>query len=349
MLDYTGVKCPVCGVPFRKDNDIVVCPECGAPYHRECYQNKGACIFGELHEKGEEWAPPPPPAPPSSSAEIKDRECPACGVLNSHSALFCSHCGASLLGSPQQHSNTGRPENPVGTPPPGGPYVPPYNGGVRSPYQTPFVYDPLGGVNPADLLDDDVTYGDASKLVKQNTRYYMPIFRYMKMSGRNKFNFCAFFFTGGWMLYRKQYKFGSIFTALLLCIYLAYIFISLFVSAPVLTSYLEQAGLDLSQGLDPSSPQWMALTELLMAHPADYLKIALPTLCLGVVLIFRIILGIRGNRMYMEHCIRTARQVKTEGHEGDPNMTLDGRGGVNTAIAVCLGICYFFILLPIMI
>ena len=24
MLDYTGIKCPVCGVPFRQGDDIVV-------------------------------------------------------------------------------------------------------------------------------------------------------------------------------------------------------------------------------------------------------------------------------------------------------------------------------------
>ena len=47
MLDYTGIKCPVCGVPFRSGDDIVVCPECGAPYHRACYQEKGEC-HGEI-------------------------------------------------------------------------------------------------------------------------------------------------------------------------------------------------------------------------------------------------------------------------------------------------------------
>ena len=53
MLDYTGIKCPVCGVPFRSGDDIVVCPECGAPYHRACYQEKGACIFDDLHKEGQ--------------------------------------------------------------------------------------------------------------------------------------------------------------------------------------------------------------------------------------------------------------------------------------------------------
>ncbi|MBS6236502.1 MAG: hypothetical protein KH615_11425, partial [Clostridiales bacterium] len=40
-MDYTGLKCPVCGKPFGTDDDIVVCPEYGAPYHRACYQQAG--------------------------------------------------------------------------------------------------------------------------------------------------------------------------------------------------------------------------------------------------------------------------------------------------------------------
>ena len=56
-------------------DDIVVCPECGAPYHRACYQEKGQCIFEELHKAGKAWEPPAPPKAPDPSAEIKDREC----------------------------------------------------------------------------------------------------------------------------------------------------------------------------------------------------------------------------------------------------------------------------------
>ena len=55
MLDYTGIKCPVCGVPFRQGDDIVVCPQCGAPYHRACYQEKGKCIFDDLHQEDKAW------------------------------------------------------------------------------------------------------------------------------------------------------------------------------------------------------------------------------------------------------------------------------------------------------
>ncbi len=352
MLDFTGVKCPVCGVPFQKDDDIVVCPECGAPYHRECYQKEGRCIFPDLHEQGGEWQPPAPPKAPDVSAEIKDRECPVCGTLNGRSALFCNRCGTSLLGEPQRHNNTAAGTGAAGGTFYGSPYGSAYGGQPqpRNVYGSPippFAVDPMGGVSPADVLDTGVTFGDASKLVKQNTSYYMPVFRYMKQTRRNKFNFSAFFFTGAWMLYRKQYKRGVLVTALVLCLYAACILCSLFVSSPLLISMAEQAGLDLAQGLDISSPQWLTLSELILQEPGAYLKLILPTLCLGGVLVVRIVIGIFGNKMYLSHCVRTVRLVKEEGVDGDPNMTLDAKGGVNTPVAICLGICYFAFILPL--
>lgn len=332
MLDYTGIKCPVCGVPFQKDDDIVVCPECGAPYHRACYQKEGTCAFDELHAQGKEWTPPAPPKAPEPSAEIKDKECPVCGTLNGHSALFCNRCGASLVGQPYQHSNRA-----------GQPMPPPY-----SPYNAyrpaaSFSFDPMGGVSPAEMLDDGVTFGDASKLVKQNTGYYMPVFRYMKQTRRNKFSFSAFFFSGAWMLYRKQYKYGAIVTALMFCIYLAYLCVTLFVSAPALMTIMQQVGMDITQGFAPTNEQMLAITELMAQNPMLYLKISLPLLLLLLMLVVMIFVGIRGNRMYMNHCIRTVRQLKGEIPDGDPNQTLDAKGGVNVPIAVCMFVCYFIL------
>ena len=105
-MKYTGIPCAACNKPFEDGDDIVVCPECGAPYHRACYQEKGACIFDDLHKEGKEWKPPAPPQAPDPRAEIKDQECPVCGTLNGHSALFCNRCGASLTGEPRQYNNT---------------------------------------------------------------------------------------------------------------------------------------------------------------------------------------------------------------------------------------------------
>ncbi len=120
-MDYTGLKCPVCGKPFGTDDDIVVCPECGAPYHRACYQQAGHCIFEDKHGTPDAWKPP------EQNAETDEgKACPRCGKKNAREALFCDQCGQPLSGA---ESN--------GPMPKGGysPYGPPHNS--TPPYQNP--------------------------------------------------------------------------------------------------------------------------------------------------------------------------------------------------------------------
>ncbi len=347
MINFTGIKCPVCGKAFTDEDDIVVCPACGAPYHRECYQEKGQCIFDDLHEKGKEWAPPPPPKPPVT-AEVKDTECLFCGGLNARSAKLCAHCGAPLpimgereVKSPPPFAGTGpaagRQQAPgqqaYGTGAPQGRYY----------GQVPFVFDPMGGVSPADTLDMGVSYGDASKLVRQNTSYYMPTFRYMKQTGRNKFNFSAFLFSGAWMLYRKQYKYGIVVTALMFLLYLLYLASSIFVATPALLEVMKQAGIDVSAGLSLTNEQILVISQFIAQEPSLYLELCLPMICLLLMLALMIFIGVRGNKMYMRHCIVTVRRVKSADLAAEPNMTLDQKGGVNTSVAVCMFVCYFLL------
>lgn len=337
MLDYTGIRCPICGVPFKADDDIVVCPECGAPYHRECYQKAGHCIFEDLHKEGKAWEPPAPPRAPDVSAEIKDVECPICGTLNAHSALFCSRCGASLLGNPEQHKPSGSayaPPRQVQPPPPA------YNPGTQGQY---IPFDPMGGVSPADYLDAGVTFGDASQLVRQNTGYYMPVFRMMKQTGRNRFNFSAFLFSGAWMLFRKQYKKGAIVMGLNVLFYLGYLITSLFVTAPVLTDLMTQAGVDPYGTAAMTNDQMIVLSRLMMEDPMNIFLLFLPFLFLIGILVVMIVVGVRGNKMYMRHVVETVRKVRANQGDGDPDMTLSARGGVNVAVAVSIGVAYFLI------
>ena len=372
MVDFTGIKCPVCGQEFKEDDDVVVCPECGAPYHRECYLKEGHCVFTDLHEAKKEWAPPAPPKAPESSAEIKDRECPRCGYLNAHSALFCGRCGTGLLGEPQQHRNfdqsrqnmggtrpdqsrwgqgapgqgapgqSGQERGTQDAPPPFNPYGAPQRGGYGY-GPVGFVFDPMGGVNPADILDEGVSYGDASKLVKQNTTYYMPVFRYMKQSGRGKFNFSAFLFSGAWMLYRKQYVSGAIVTGLMFLLYILYLCSSIFIATPALMTLMEGAGMDMTRGFYPTIEEMVVISQMLSKDPGLYLEICIPMLCLLLMLVVMIFCGVRGNKMYMKHCVKMVRTVKAANVGDSPNMTLDSRGGVNTSIAVCMFVCYFLL------
>lgn len=334
MIDYTGIKCPVCDIPFKKNDDIVVCPICGAPYHRNCYHEAGGCVFEEeLHSSGKSWEAPKPPEPPDLKSEIKDQECPNCGTLNAHSSLFCNRCGASLQEVKPPHQN--RQDTSPGSVPP----RPPTPQGFGGMPFAPMEFDSMGGVSPTETLDDNVSFGDASKLVKQNTVYYMPVFRYMKQSGKNKFNFCAFLCSGPWMLYRKQYKAGTIITILLFALYLAKTFLTIFVSDPILLDLMEQVGIDTTVAISLTPTQLQDITGLLMDDPSNYLAL-LPLACNICIFIIMIFIGFNGNKMYMNHCIKTAKAIKSDTAITDTNAAIEERGGVNIGIAICMFVCY---------
>ena len=232
MIDYTGIQCPVCGKPFTADDDIVVCPECGAPYHRHCYQQTGHCLFADKHGTEEAWRPP---RAGSAQGDAEEKRCPRCGKANPPGALFCDHCGMSLTEEPpvgpqnnygQFNSRYGASPSPTDYPPGQQPFAgqpygrpsgspqgqngqPPFQGGPA-----PFYFDPLGGVSPDEDFDG-VPASDMAKLVQANTQYYLPVFVNRERYGRRRFHFCAFLCTGGWLLYRKQYKLGALITAIM--------------------------------------------------------------------------------------------------------------------------------------
>lgn len=325
MTDYKGIKCPVCDVPFKDNDDIVVCPICGAPYHRNCYNKEEHCIYEDEHASGKVWEAPKPPVAPDTSAEIKDNECPTCGLLNAHSALFCSRCGSSLTGEPHVHNNTGT-----------GPNIPfeyrTFGGGI------PIVFDSMGGVSPTEKLDDNVTFGDISKLVKQNTAYYMPVFRNQEKYKRNRFNFAAFLFSGPWMLYRKQYKRGAIITILMFSFYIAYIATSLFITTPTLIEAMKMAGLDAL-----TYENLYKISAIMVENPNMFLRILPPFICNVCMFIIMLICGIKGNKWYKNYCVSTIKNIKATENPNDISSAIETKSGVNTAIAICMMISYMIL------
>ncbi|HIS50644.1 MAG TPA: hypothetical protein IAA80_09100 [Candidatus Gallacutalibacter pullistercoris] len=358
MSDYTGIKCPVCGKPFQTGDDIVVCPQCGAPYHRDCYQNEGKCIFDDLHEQGKNWEPPTAPTHPDVSAEIKDQECPNCGKLNAHSALFCDQCGSSLSGSPAQHNNRkttqNNTQNPYAQPPQNGnspfpnnsngpfPGNSPFPGGGMGGAPMPFALDPMGGVAPQELIDD-IPAEEIAKLVQTNTAYYLPTFRNIKTYKRGRFNFCAFLFSGGWMLYRKQYKFGAIITALMFALFITYTYINAVWTAPLIQQLFTEIGAD-PNTVALTSQQANMILDLLWQNPHDLFIFLLPTAILGIMLIVMLFTGLRGNHMYMNHCLKTIHKLRTQNlPAAEYHVQLQTHGNVNVPITICLLVCYMIV------
>lgn len=338
-MNYTGLKCPVCGRTFAAGDDIVVCPQCGAPYHRECYAKEGRCIYSDAHGTANAWKPP---AARQGDADADDDmpRCPRCGAKNAKNALFCSHCGLPLSPNGSQPYSAPFPGNraPSGNEQRSG-ARPPENGYPENPF--PFQYDPLGGVNPNQPIDG-VPASEVGQFVQSNTQYYLPVFANLSHFGRNRFNFTAFLFTGLWMLYRKQYRKGIVFSVVPAVLWIAYFYLCRFWADPIMSRLFELAGISQSDSLFDAT-QRMALFQQFYALPSwQRLLLLLPDLLLLVLLIFKMILGFGGNRMYLQYCVSTTKRIHSE--VSDPTsvaIRMQEKGGINTTLAACLGICWF--------
>ena len=359
-MDYTNIKCPVCEKPFTAHDDIVVCPECGAPYHRACYEQTGTCVFVEqLHDTGKTWAELQAEQPQADSipSNSRTKKCPRCGKANAENALFCDQCGQPLTGysqTPQNNENhhqgygfqSNQPQN-GGFPPFGG--LPmngfPMNGDPNQPGgQVPFILDPMGGVNPTELIDD-IPAGDVAKLVQNSTPYYMPTFMNLKKYRKNRFNFCAFLFSGGWLLYRKQYKLGAIISAIIVALNIASTYVTMYFSSDILSEMYQKIGANTaSPSLTYAQMEQMS-TLLLSAPPLKVFLLFLPSLLLFIQLVTMIVIGFQGNKLYCKHCIDTIHGIASENFSpADYTVQLQSRGGVNASLAICLLICYMIVI-----
>lgn len=355
-MDYTGLKCPVCGKPFTSDDDIVVCPECGAPYHRACYQQAGHCIYQDKHGTPDAWKPPEEHTEPECEA---GKVCPRCGKKNAQTALFCDQCGQPLSGAEAKeppsrgaYPSPYQAQNNPNAPPyqnPGASNPPPYQnpGTPNAPYSGPypFAFDPLGGVGRDEPLADGVTAGDVEKFVQNNPQYYVPTFVNIKRYHRSRFNFSAFLFSGGWMLYRKQYKWGAILTGIMLLIYIASNFVSYRFATPLIMDLMQQVGVDITAAY-PTMEQSMQFMSLLMEQaPWQIFIVWVPALLELTRFVIMLFVGFNGNRMYMNHCIRKIQTIRSENPaQEDYAAHLRLHGGVNISLAICLLVCYMIVL-----
>lgn len=341
-MDYIGEKCPVCGKNFHADDDVVVCPICGTPHHRECYENLGHCFNEEKHAEGFSFDNSVNGEKNNSNGEFLI--CKKCGKHNPKGTFFCGNCGEPLSENAQKVS--GEQNNPYGNNPygNGNPYggqqpggfggMPPF--GMPPMGATPF--DPLGGMNPDEVIDEGVTVGETAKYVKTNSFYFLNVFKNIKVMGRSRFSFAAFLFSGGYLLYRKMYKIGSVICSINLLLILASTIIS------YSDAYINVLG---QLGILSSSTQSNIIyyTQSVFQLPFDQMMIFLAPMILSIInFIINIIVGFNANKLYYKHCMKNISKIKNESSSADDsNAKLQTMGGVNTPIAFTLLIVLFLI------
>lgn len=200
MTNYNGVSCPICNIPFKQGDDIVVCPDCGTPHHRHCYAQNGECANSASHGASFEFILP---------ASAITFPCPNCGSACHDEQRFCEHCGTPLKPA----------EDPIGpaaqTPANAGTY-----GGFQGQQgQDPNVQGPGAGAGyytlPANLdptvgTVDDIPVADWAAFIGPQAEVYLAHFKRSDVIGRNtKFCWSAALMAPFYFFYRKMWKFGA--------------------------------------------------------------------------------------------------------------------------------------------
>ncbi len=322
-MDYIGYKCPVCDKYFHIGEDIVVCPECGTPHHRECYASIGECANNSKHEDGYDFQN-------DGDAHIDDNGealtiCKKCGAKNSDSAFFCSKCGNTLIEQPNTHqqNNYGNYNQQNGSAPfPQGANV--------------IMFDPLAATSPNADLGDSMTAGEAAKYVKQNTPYFITIFNNIKNFSKSRFNFTAMFFGGGYLLFRKMYKIGTIITAIQAAMTILYFYLNYYILSDNAYDKLFE-----SASTYDTNATALYLSELSTQHQL----ILLVFLALSfMMLIMGFVIGACANRMYYMHCKKQINKIKDETTDASKiSENIAKKGGVNIALALSLWITYIIL------
>lgn len=310
---YTNEKCPVCGNVFTDTDDIVVCPLCGTPHHRECYKKNGECGNSEKHSDGFVWQPEAQPAPAEQPVE-QNPQANAYPYPNTN---------------PYTNAN---------------PQIPPYGVPVQPQiiYQIP---NPLNAFPPE--IDDGVSTADASAFVKKNSQTYLHKF-FKAKSGKRTFNFCAFLFGGYWFIYRKMYKLGIIFLALMLALSIVPRLVPQY-------SRLQNELTEISEEytnmtVNPEDP--MTAVNEMYSKAFDAVKKYPVGMTVSVIsniaqLAFAIYLGIIADKKYKEYVVNSIKSINSAdtvtGNEEFRRMRILSEGGTTFGFAVLAVVAATFI------
>jgi hypothetical protein len=329
MANYIGEKCSLCKKEFKSGDDIVVCPDCGAPYHRNCYKESGRCVYECEHESGFTWKAEQKEV--NENDKLSKKKCPICFNENDMGALFCNRCGHHFISKPSPNSS----ENKVKMP-----------NGMPFPNEIPFIINQLNQIDPNEDING-VKSKALAKYIKVSVPYYMHEFRKRRDKRSNRFNFAAFLFSGGWLLYRRQYKWGIIIILILALLSIGSTFLQLTYNKETLNQILSIANVSFT-GAGPvvnyEVSQRIASAFITLPITKQVLMF-LPTVSYFIQFVIMLVLGINGNRMYYNHCIKKVKKIKEEGLSEEKYYNkLSDKGGVNTPLGICLLLCYAIII-----
>ncbi len=336
-MDFSNHSCPVCQKSFEKGSDTVVCPECGAPHHRECYEEISHCFFEDKHKDGFDYKTEfadKKREPENKQTKYTDIvSCVSCGTFNIATNKNCSNCGEPLENMGTHRTAYDRHSEESSTPP--------YTAGNQTQNGQPFSgfpYDAMGGLKSDTDIGNGVTVGESAKFVKNSSPFYTRLFNQIKVFGRSRFSFVGFIFHGGWLLYRKMYKIGTVITTLMALFIISQLVIGTYYQGLLTEIYKLRENMGFMGTADTTDQLQTFLTNLDSEETIAFIIYIISSIGQFVV---RIICALCGNRWYYKHCIKNISKIKNSaGSKEAADAALQTQGGVNNPIAVSLIISY---------
>lgn len=301
-MKLDGKTCPVCKAYMFEDEDIVYCPTCGAPHHKDCYLTLTHCAYEASHGTPGQYTDPDDDNHDDDSKNGTETSsggthskakvsCPACGKEAPADTLFCPYCGIDV---------TGKKSPPAGSFPLGGMPI----GNLLG------TYDPYGGVD-SDRKIEDFTAKEAVKYIGSNTGYYIPKLISISKEKKTSWNWAAFLFPEGWLLYRK-------------CLLAGFIVLMLMLTANVLSMPMQIQMNDTQSVLSvdaTAKEQNEALTASF--RNTDIFTLSTFGISIALFLGVRIVMGLFGNYIYKGQVIKDIHNLKDAEKEESPDMDDD--------------------------
>jgi hypothetical protein len=285
-MDWKKYFCPICGIDFTDEDDVVVCPDCGTPHHRECWINKGHCANEALHgtEDSLECT--------YKKASCEDDVIPEL-VSDDKSGEYTSEAHTHTIFTHDFNQNE---QNENGQQPP----------------------RPSFNINGK----PGVLYEIA---LRKNQKYYIPRFIVMDQGVKGTgWNFMAFICPLAWCIYRKMYKLAAIILAVYMALMGASVY-SVMQDKPLMEAFNEcyeedtqflvkvaaYSNEESGATLTPKQQKFFELTE----------KFTIPSYIYWGTLIvsyaMKFVVAIFANKLYFAKLTKSIETAESKGLEGD--------------------------------
>lgn len=304
-MDWKKYFCPICGIDFTDDDDVVVCPDCGTPHHRECWMKTGHCANEALH--------------------------------GTEDSLECTYKKASSDTDvvpeivADDNKETFNPQINL-----------PYNSGfnVENDQENTEQAPP----RPSLFIKGrpGVLYEIA---LRKNQKYYIPRFIVMDQGVKGTgWNIMAFLFPFAWSLYRKMYKLSALVLAVYIAIMGVTVY-SVMMDKPLMESfnacYEEDPGFLTKVAAYSNEENGATLTQNQQEFYKHTLEFAPPAyITWGTVIagwIMKLTVAIMANKLYLEKITKSIEKAEAKGLEGDTlKMFLYRKHGVLPLIIVLI-------------